>query len=105
MHGFGSILHIETGRYRAPKTPYHLRTCRLCSSDTVETEFHFVMLCPALDHLRSTFFSCLSDLDNSFTSLTLIDKFKYILSANNHCKIIGKHLYNLYKTTIQLLNL
>ena len=98
-------LHIETGRYRTPKTPYHLRTCRLCSSDTVETEFHFVMLCPALDHLRSTFFSCLSDLDNSFTSLTLIDKFKYILSANNHCRIIGKHLYNLYKTRIQLLNL
>ena len=89
-------LHIETGRYRAPKTPYHLRTCRLCSSDTVETEFHFVMLCPALDHLRCTFFSCLSNLDTSFTSLTLIDKFKYILSANNHCKIIGKHLYNLY---------
>ena len=98
-------LHIETGQYRTPKTPYHLRTCRLCSSDTVETEFHFVMLCPALDHLRSTFFSCLSDLDNSFTSLTLIDKFKYILSANNHCRIIGKHLYNLYKTRIQLLNL
>ena len=45
-------------------------------SCAVETEFHF-MLCPALDHdhLRSTFFSFLSDLDTSFTSLTLIDKF------------------------------
>ena len=45
-------------------------------SCAVETEFHFVMLCPALDHdhLRSTFFSCLSDLDTSFTSLTLTDK-------------------------------
>ena len=93
-------LHIETGRYRTPKTPYHLRTCRLCSSDTVETEFHFVMLCPALDHLRSTIFSCLSDLDNSFTSLTLIDKFKYILSANNHCKIIGKHCEIAVKTLL-----
>ena len=41
--------------------------CRLCLSDTVETEFHFVMLCPALEHLCSTFFSCLSDLDTSFT--------------------------------------
>ena len=86
----GVVSHFtlrQADRYRAPKTPYHLWTCRLCSSDTVETEFHFVMLCPALDHLRSTFFSCLSNLDNSFTSLTLIDKFKYILSANNHCKI------------------
>ena len=98
-------LHIETGRYRTPKTPYHLRTCRLCSSDTVESEFHFVMLCPALEHLRSTFFNCLSNLDTSFTFLTPIDKFMYILSANSHCKIIGKHLYNMYKTRTQLLNL
>ena len=97
-------LHVETGQYRAPKTPYQLWTCRLCSSDSVETEFHFVMLCPALEHLRSTFFNCLSDLDISFTSLTPIDKFMYILSANSH-KIIGKHLYNMYKTRTQLLNL
>ena len=57
------------------------------------------------EHLRSTFFNCLSDLDTSFTSLTSIDKFMYILSANSHCKIIGKHLYNMYKTRTQLLNL
>ena len=98
-------VHVETGRYRAPKTPYHLRTCRLCSSDSVETAFHFVMLCPALEHLCSTFFNCLSDLDTSFTFLTPIDKFMYILSANGHFKIIGKHLYNMYKTRTQLLNL
>ena len=55
--------------------------CRLCLSDTVETEFRFVMLCPALDHLRSTFFSSLSDLDTSFISL-YIGKFQCILSAN-----------------------
>ena len=65
-------------------------------------KLNFILLCCALDHLRSTFFSCLSDLDTSFTSLTLTDKFKYILSANNRCKIIGKHLY---KTRNQLLNL
>ena len=45
------------------------------------------MLCPVLDHLCSTSFCCLSDLDTSFSSLTLIDKFKCILSANKHCKI------------------
>ena len=57
------------------------------------------------EHLRSTFFNCLSDLDTSFTSLTPTDKFMYILSANSHCKIIGKHLYNMYKPRTQLLNL
>ena len=73
-------LHIETGQYRAPCIP----TLNLQTVFIIETEFYFVMLCPALDHLRSTSFSCLSDLDISFTSLTLIDKFKYIFSANNH---------------------
>ena len=63
------------------------------------------MLCPALEHLLSTFFNCLLDLDTSFASLIPIDKFMYILSANSHCKIIGKHLYNMYKTRSQLLNL
>ena len=44
---------VETGRYRLPKTPYHLRSCKLCGSGEVETEYHFVMLCKALDQERS----------------------------------------------------
>ena len=59
-------LHVEVGRYRTPKTPYHLRTCNLCIN-SVETEFHFVMECPALQDLRSSLFDCLSYLDNPFT--------------------------------------
>ena len=59
-------LQVETGRYRLPKTPYHLRTCRLCCSGEVETEFHFVMVCKALEAQRSGFFECISDTDTSF---------------------------------------
>ena len=59
-------LHVEVGRYRTPKTPYHLRTCSLCMN-SVESEFHFVMECPALQDPRSCFFDCLSHLDNSIT--------------------------------------
>ena len=51
-------LHVETGRYRTPKTPYHLQTCTLCLSIAVETGFHFIMLWPALEHVRSSFFNC-----------------------------------------------
>ena len=36
-------LHVETGRYRTPKTSYHLRTCALCLSNAVETELHFII--------------------------------------------------------------
>ena len=114
MVAFNNVLHkiwnlpywshgVLTHKTASLQSIYNLVHIR--SIDTVETEFHFVMLCPALEHLRSTFFNCLSDLDISFTSLTPIDKFMYILSANSHCKIIGKHLYNMYKTRTQLLNL
>ena len=96
-------LHVEVGRYRTPKTPYHLRTCNLCMN-SVESEFHFVMECPALQDPRSCFFDCLSHLDKSFTPLSQVEKFKYILCAN-HCDIICRHLYNMYKTRCSLLNL
>ena len=98
-------LQVETGRYRLPKTPYHLRTCRLCCSGEVETEFHFVMVCKALEAQRSGFFECISDTDTSFSYLSLVDKFTYILCAVRNCNLIGKHLFNLYKSRLQLLTL
>ena len=61
-------LHVEVGRYRTLKTPHHLWTCNLhVQISSVETEFHFVMECPALQDLRSSLFDCLSYLDNPFT--------------------------------------
>ena len=57
------LLHVEVCRYR---TLYHLQTCNLCKLNSVETEFHFVMECPALQDLRSSFFDCLSYLDNQW---------------------------------------
>ena len=96
-------LQVETGRYRLPKTPYHLRTCRLCCSGEVETEFHFVMVCKVLEAQRSDFFECISDTDTSFSYLSLVDKFTYILRAVRNCNLIGKHLFNLYKSRLQLL--
>ena len=50
-------LHVETGQYRAPKTPYHLRTCRLCSSDSVETEYFILLCCVQLLNIYALPFS------------------------------------------------
>ena len=36
-------LYIETGRY--DNTPLATRICKLCASDTLEDEFHFLMQC------------------------------------------------------------
>ena len=40
--------NVEAGRY---KTPYNLWTCNLSRSNSVETEVHFVMECPAIEDL------------------------------------------------------
>ena len=88
--GLGCLpLHVEVGRYRTRKIPYHLRTCNLCIN-SVETEFHFVMECPTLQALRSCFFDCLSHLDNSFTPSPKLRNF--LQCANNHCGIICIHI-------------
>ena len=93
LQGGCLLLQVETGRYRLPKTAYLRRTCKLCSFGEVELEFHFVMTCKALDEQRSSFFPCISCLDPSFSYLSTVNKFTYILSANNHCNLIGKHLF------------
>ena len=65
----------------------------------------FVMVCKALEAQRSDFFecTCISDTDTSFSYLSLVDKFTYILRAVRNCNLIGKHLFNLYKSRLQLL--
>ena len=65
-------------------------------------EFHFVMVCKALEAQRSGFFECISDTDTSFSYLSLVDKFTYIVCAVRNCNLIGKHLY---KYRLQLLTL
>jgi len=39
------------------------------------------------------------------TPLSQVEKFKYILCANNHCGIINRHLYNMYISRCSFLNL
>ena len=82
------------------KKKQDLRSCR-----AGHYEFHFIIECLALQDLRSCFFECLSYLDDSFTPLPKMEKFKYILCANNHCGIMCKHLHNMYKTRCNCLNL
>jgi hypothetical protein len=50
-------LHIEKGRHTKPKTPLNLRTCKCCTLNTVEDEKHFLLVCPAFNVQRITFFS------------------------------------------------
>ncbi len=49
-------LEIETGRRTKPlKTPICERLCKQCSLGAVEDEDHFLLVCPAYEHIRDKF--------------------------------------------------
>jgi hypothetical protein len=49
-------LEIETGRRTKPlKTPICERLCKQCSLGAVENEDHFMLVCPAYEHIRDKF--------------------------------------------------
>ena len=52
----GGLLKIGCNEGRYSNTPFHERICILCNQD-VETEYHFLLVCPALSHIRSNHIS------------------------------------------------
>lgn len=59
-------LGIETGRYRTPKVPLEQRVCSVCNSGDVEDEFHFVMICCKLNHIRHKMLTDITLVDHTF---------------------------------------
>ena len=57
-------LHSETGRWTIPKTPWMERICHLCENMNIEDENHFLLECPAYNHIRAQFHNlcCNADL-------------------------------------------
>lgn len=74
-------LQIELGRYTKPrKTPIENRICKLCNSQAVEDEKHFIMSCSRYKSARKTLFSNLGSF-TTFLSLTDSDQFNFIMSC------------------------
>ncbi len=46
-------LEIETGRWQ--NKPVEERICKVCESDEVENEFHFIFSCTLYNNIRATF--------------------------------------------------
>ena len=69
-------LAVETGRYS--NTPRAQRLCPLCKSD-IEDEYHFLLICPAYDSVRTKF------IKQYFVHRPSVFKAINLLSTNN-CK-------------------
>ena len=87
---FGILpLKIETERYQG--TPLENRLCKLCDTNSVEDEIHFMFHCPGLNDARAS-------LCNSSELNLITDDFERLhkmLDSDNLC-YTGKYVENLY---------
>lgn len=77
-------LNIETGRYT--NTPLNERVCIQCNMNQIESEFHFLLVCPKYRDLRTRFFK------PYFCHWPTIKKFENIMNSTHR-----KTIYNLAK--------
>ena len=87
---------IETGRHRRPKVPIEERTCKICQSNSVEDEQHFLIECLVADivQLRNQLTATAITYIANYNTLINQDKFNEILT-NREPDIItalGRHL-------------
>ena len=68
-------LDIERGRHRHINVPRENRICRLCSMSIVESEFHFLLVCPRYSDLRRDILSS--------TAWPSVAKFISIMATNS----------------------
>ena len=74
-------LRIETGR--RDNTPPELRYCRLCNTQEVENEQHFLVECRKYGVQRKQLFETAENEVKSFSTMNPKQKFIYLLSTEN----------------------
>ena len=84
-------LLIEEGRYR--NIPRDERKCIKCNMNVIETEYHFLLVCPCYRNIRSKF------LPKYFCKWPSIQKFNTLLTSSNKCMNIklAKYIYECFK--------
>ena len=73
-------LHIETGRY--DNTPLLARTCKLCESEQIEDEYHFLIIYPVYIELRLQLFQKSSILISNFETSSDTDNFLSLVKSS-----------------------
>ncbi len=86
---FGILpLHIETGRFRSLNLEE--RTCKICYSQEIEDEFHFIISCNAYIEIRQVMYNCITSKIEEFIDFT--DRIFFIHIMKYEWKSLGKYL-------------
>ena len=90
-------LEIERGRYR--KIPRENRICRLCNSNTIEDEYHFLLCCDFYNDIRA------SHIPRKYYTLPNIHKFYILMSSKNEniIRTTATYLLHAFKRRQQII--
>ena len=97
-------LRIETGRYAAPRlVPEEERTCQMCKPEDllvdtgqaneqpIESEVHFLFVCPAYSEERRAWMEKMT-LPENFQSLAIQQKLRIVLNASENVKVTSQFI-------------
>ena len=88
------VLMIEKGRHQnIHKT---LRLCPPCHNH-VETEEHFLIVCPHFSVMRNALFHKVTDTIPNFLYLSSMDKFILLLTSKNLTSLLGPYVLKLFE--------
>ncbi len=78
-------LEIEKGRHCKPyPIPLDQRKCKMCQSDFIEDEYHFVMCCNLYNDQRVSLFQHCTSLHSDFDNMGEHDKFIHIMQCGDY---------------------
>ena len=75
-------LEIETGRHTKPITESSKRFCKLCNSNKIGNECHFLFECPALETTRKPLLENILNTHRHLIFLSSEEKTKYLFFNN-----------------------
>lgn len=80
-------LAIETGRYE--NTPREHRLCLFCNMNMIESEYHFILVCPFYIDIRKKYFK------TYYNRWPTLQKFELLMSSNSKSTQINlsKYIY------------
>ena len=88
-------LHIETGRYKHPKTPENLRFCIVCTNNSIENEIYFLLHCNAYNDIRHDLENLIQSQNNS-ENWSDLEKFSFLVNNDMAVKSTAQFIIKAY---------
>ncbi len=92
-------LEIEKGRSR--NIPLENRLCRVCETNSIEDEIHFLIHCPKCTNRRTILFDDIRTLHHDISGLSNNDQLIELLSNHKLSKLVANFTSDCYHIRIQ----